>query len=241
MNNNENLSENDFGLKCNSTDNNSNDIDETSNDKIKEHKVKSQNLTLFISLAAIIIAVAAVIMPFIINIQKEEKEKKTDSLNKNINTNAQLTAYINTDSLLLKYEYSIKINEDLLTEQQKSKANLSAMYLQFENKYNAFMEKAKLGSFLSQESMDRQQQELLQEQQRLQTLEETMSQKLMEKQVAVNSELLDTVVNFLKEYNKDKKYSMILNNAVVLYGNQSMDITNEITSALNDRYKTSKK
>ena len=47
--------------------------------------------------------------------------------------------------------------------------------------------------------------------------------------------------NYLKEYNKDQKYSLILNNAVVLYGNEGMDITAEITANLNERYKKNKK
>lgn len=232
MNDNENLSENFNSEKI------ENEILNENNEP-NNKTAKSNHLPVYISLAAIIIAVASVIIPFFIN--GNSQEEVTVPIKSKVKPNSLLTAYINTDTLLMKYDYSVKLNEEILTEQSKSKASLAGMYRQFETKYNAFMEKAKLGSFLSQESMEKQQQELVEEQQRLQAIEESMSQKLMEKQMKINAELLDTVVNYLKEYNKDQKYSLILNNAVVLYGNEGMDITAEITANLNERYKKNKK
>jgi len=51
-------------------------------------------------------------------------------------------------------------------------------------------------------------------------------------------QLLDTVTNFLKIFNKDMKYRYILNSGSFLYGNEGLNITDTITSLLNSRYKS---
>lgn len=148
-------------------------------------------------------------------------------------------AYVNTERLLSEYKFSVKLNEDFLTEQAKSRASLESRLRQFEKKYNEFVEKARLGSFMSQASMESQQQELVDEERNLQQMELDLSQKLMEKQGVITQQLYDTIVNFIGEYNKDAKFSLILNNAIgsgVLYSEPAMDITNEVVEKLNARY-----
>ncbi len=152
-------------------------------------------------------------------------------------------AYVNLDSLLLQYQMSIDLNEDLLTEHAKSKANLERQVKQFEKDYNAFMEKARLGTFLSQTSMEAQQNDLIKKQQNLQLLDEQLTQELLDKQTSMNKQLYDTVMNYIKEYN-DGQFSLILGNtagSIVLYGDEGMDITPQIVVNLNERYLKSKK
>lgn len=152
-------------------------------------------------------------------------------------------AYVNLDTLLLQYKYSIKLNEDLLTEQAKAKANLESRMRAFEKKYNDFAEKMRLGSFLSQQSMESQQNELLQEQANIQQLEQDLTEKLMMKQADLNAELLDSVSNFIKEFNNGR-YVLILGSVTgggILYAEPDMDITNEVVTQLNERYEKAKK
>lgn len=148
-------------------------------------------------------------------------------------------AYINLDTLLLEYKYSIKLNEDFLTDQAKAKGNLEARMKSFEKKYNEFSEKMRLGSFISQASMETQQNELMQEQTNIQKLEEDLTNQLLEQQTAMNAQLYDTVMNFVKEFNKDGRYMLILGNAAgssILYAEPGMDITREVLDQLNKRY-----
>jgi len=209
-----------------------------SEDKTTKKSFGILNIVLgIVSILGFAISILCIVL--FLNLQKgklspqEAKAILADSTSISLGT----IAYINTDSLFLNYKYSIKLNEDLLTEKAKMQKNMEAKYRALQIKYDAFMEKARLGTFVSQSSMDSQQQEIIEEQQRLQKMEEDLNQKLLEKQVKLNVELLDTVVNFLKEYNSNGKYSMILNNAVILYGHQGMDITKDVTDILNQRYK----
>lgn len=147
-------------------------------------------------------------------------------------------AYVNLDSLLLEYKYSIKLNEDLLTEQAKAKANLESRIKAFEKKYNDFMEKMRLGSFISQASMESQQNELMQEQANLEQLDAQLTEELMIKQSEMNEELYDTVMNFIREQYAEK-YTLILGNAAgssILYAASGMNITRDVIDKLNERY-----
>jgi len=150
-------------------------------------------------------------------------------------------AYVNLDTLLLEYKYSIKLNEDLLTEQAKAKANLESRYRSFEKKYNDFMEKMRLGSFISQASMESQQNDLLNEQASLEQLDAQLTEELMIKQGEMNEELYDSVMNFINEA-YEGKYTLILGNAAgsnILYATPGMNITREVIDELNARYSTS--
>ena len=55
-----------------------------------------------------------------------------------------------------------------------------------------------------------------------------------------NKQLLDSVMNYLKIYNKDKKYSYILNAAEVLIGDETQNVTKEVLVGLNARYTKAK-
>ena len=51
----------------------------------------------------------------------------------------------------------------------------------------------------------------------------------------------DSINLFIKEYNKEKKYEAIFNNASTLYIKPQYDITNEVVELLNKRYTSAKK
>ena len=152
-------------------------------------------------------------------------------------------AYVNLDTLLMEYKFSIQLNEDLLTEHARSKANLEMQIKQFENDYNAFMEKARLNSFLSQASMDAQQQELVDKQTYLQQLDADLTEQLVAQQEVMNQQLYDSVMIFMEDFNTGQ-FSLVLGNSAgsnVLYAREGMNITSEVVSLLNERYAKGKK
>ncbi|MBP8994962.1 MAG: OmpH family outer membrane protein [Bacteroidales bacterium] len=205
---------------------------------------KNNKIILTISSVALLISIAALLL----TVFSKNKTVEPQAVNNvvsfaNDSTVSGNVAYVNLDTLLLQYKYSIKLNEDLLTEQAKAKANLESRMRAFEKKYNDFAEKMRLGSFLSQQSMESQQNELLQEQANIQQLEQDLTEKLMMKQADLNAELLDSVSNFIKEFNNGR-YVLILGSVTgggILYAEPDMDITNEVVTQLNERYEKAKK
>ena len=195
-----------------------------------------------IALVLSVVALAASIVVLIITLNSGKTagtSQKTDSDGIVLDSAGNISiAYVNLDTLLLEYKYSIKLNEDLLTEQAKAKANLESRIKAFEKKYNDFMEKMRLGSFISQASMESQQNELMQEQANLEQLDAQLTEELMIKQSEMNEELYDTVMNFIKEQYADQ-YTLILGNAAgsnILYAASGMNITRDVIDKLNERY-----
>ncbi|HNY44141.1 MAG TPA: OmpH family outer membrane protein [Bacteroidales bacterium] len=205
---------------------------------------KNNKIILTISSVALLISIAALLL----TVFSKNKTVAPQAVNNAVSFSNDSAisgnvAYVNLDTLLLQYKYSIKLNEDLLTEQAKAKANLESRMRAFEKKYNDFAEKMRLGSFLSQQSMESQQNELLQEQANIQQLEQDLTEKLMMKQADLNAELLDSVSNFIKEFNNGR-YVLILGSVTgggILYAEPDMDITNEVVTQLNERYEKAKK
>ena len=205
---------------------------------------KNNKIILTISSVALLISIAALLL----TVFSKNKTVAPQAVNNAVSFSNDSAisgnvAYVNLDTLLLQYKYSIKLNEDLLTEQAKAKANLESRMRAFEKKYNDFAEKMRLGSFLSQQSMESQQNELLQEQANIQQLEQDLTEKLMMKQADLNAELLDSVSNFIKEFNNGR-YVLILGSVTgggILYAEPDMDITNEVVTHLNERYEKAKK
>ncbi|HXK81257.1 MAG TPA: OmpH family outer membrane protein [Bacteroidales bacterium] len=208
--------------------------------------MKSQNLSI-ISLILNVLLIAAVVFLFVkTSGSQKEVEKSADEISipsiSGDSTGLKI-AYVNLDTLLLEYKFSIELNEELLTEHARSKANLEMQLKQFEKDYNAFMEKARLGSFISQASMETQQQELIDKQAYLQQLDSDLTEKLVQRQEEMNQQLYDSVMNFMAEYNKGQ-FNLVLGNAGgtnVLYASEGMNITKEIIDLLNIRYEKAKK
>jgi outer membrane protein len=78
------------------------------------------------------------------------------------------------------------------------------------------------------------------EEQQITKLDQELSTKLAQIQTDNNKQLLDSIMNYLKIYNKDKKYSYILNAGEVLIGDEASNITKEVLVGLNARYSKAK-
>ena len=77
----------------------------------------------------------------------------------------------------------------------------------------------------------------------LQVLNQRLSTEFQTETEKYNNALRDSIQHYLKVYNKDKKYSLILSKAGdnLLYADKALDITNEVIAGLNKAYKPSAK
>lgn len=149
-------------------------------------------------------------------------------------------AYVNVDSLLLHYNYSIDLNEVLLRKRENAQATLNQKMRQLETDMAEFQRKHENNAFLSEQSFKSQQQGLIKKQQDLQKLEESLAQELMQEQQSMNNLLRDSIYRFLETYNQKKNYHLILSNTLndnVLLAHPMYDITSDIIELLNAQYK----
>jgi len=153
-------------------------------------------------------------------------------------------AYINVDSLLLNYQFAKESNETLLKKQEDSRLDLNVKARQLQGEMAEFQRKLENNAFLSRERAEQEQNRLMRKEQDLQQLNAKLSQELMDVQQKISEELRDTINAFLKSYNKNKRYEMILSNTAsdnILLANDGYDITQEVITLLNERYTKKKK
>lgn len=148
-------------------------------------------------------------------------------------------AYLNTDSLLLNYEFAREAGEKLMSKQEDARLKLNTKARTLQQEMADFQRKVENNAFLSRERAENEQQRLLRKQQELEDLEQKLGQDIMQENQKLNMQLADTVTNFLKQYNADGRYHIILSNNAhdnILQAADSYDITAEVIEALNARY-----
>ncbi len=144
-------------------------------------------------------------------------------------------AYVNIDSLLDQYDMYNDLRTQLMAKQQKMEQELQTKGKSLERKALELQqnyEKRLVTPTRAQEI----QQNLAAEQQRLLQQRDQGAMELADDERRIMSMVSDSVQNYIKEYNADNRFKLIINKAGLLYGDKSLDITEPIIKALNDRY-----
>lgn len=145
-------------------------------------------------------------------------------------------AFIKIDSLVINYDFAQEMHDGFTKQQDAFTKEYGEKRSRFEAQAATFQEKVQRGGFLTQERAMQERDRLMSEEQQITKLDQELSTKLNQIQVDNNKQLLDSVMNYLKIFNKDKKYKYIFNAAEVLIGDESHNITKEILVGLNARY-----
>lgn len=149
-------------------------------------------------------------------------------------------AYVNIDSLLLNYTFAKQANEALTKKQEDSRLTINSRQRELQGEMIEFQKKLENNAFLSRERAEQEQARLQKKQQDLQMMADRLSQQIIDQQQKMSEQLRDTINSFMKQYNKDGKYQLILSNTSndnVLYAGKKYDITSEVVKKLNERYK----
>ncbi|HKI89493.1 MAG TPA: OmpH family outer membrane protein [Draconibacterium sp.] len=145
-------------------------------------------------------------------------------------------AYVKADSVILNYDLAQDLHDDFTKKQEAYTSEYGTKRQSFEKDAADFQEKVQRGGFLTEQRAVQERDRLVGRQQEISKLDQELSTKLADMQAANNKQILDSLLNYLKEYNIGKKYDYILNGADVLIGNDASNITAEVLKALNERY-----
>lgn len=154
----------------------------------------------------------------------------------------QQLVYINTDSLVLNYDYVSDLQKDLEERRANAEKQLALKQRQFQQEAESFQKRFSAGLMTENEAKNTQS-SLLQKEQTLRVEEQNLAAGLMETERKLNAQWLDSVISYLKDYNKNKNYQFILGyqkGGTILLSNDKLDITNEVLKGLNERYKVVK-
>jgi len=165
----------------------------------------------------------------------KDEEKNADA---QVSDTGVMIAYVNIDSLLNGYDYYNDKQTEFLKEQQKQEAKLNSKGKALERKAMEFQNKVQKGLVTSSQAQQMQNQ-LVREQQNLMQLKEQISMDLMNRQQQALKDIYDKMLAAIKDYNKDKKYKMVLGNTGgqnVLLADKALNITDAIVEKLNEEY-----
>lgn len=167
---------------------------------------------------------------------------KTSNQVANSETSGNILAYVEVDSLLTQYEFCIKEKAALEAKSKQYEAQINAKMSQFQKASVDFQQKVQSGAFTSQAQGEAAQQRLIRLQQEGAKLQQDVQQRMLKAQEKFNKTLRDSVQSFLKDYNREKHYDMIISKQGdnVLYANDKLDITKEVVDGLNKRFKNRK-
>lgn len=153
-------------------------------------------------------------------------------------------AYVEIDSLLTKYRFWNDLNELMIQKEENIRTTLNEKAKDLDNDMREFQRKLENNGFVSPERAEQERVRIVQKQQKLQELQEKLTNELQMENQKNSLQLRDSINSFLKIYNKDKGYSLIISNTGfdnLLYADPAFNITNEIVEGLNARYNPAKK
>ena len=149
-------------------------------------------------------------------------------------------AYIEVDSLMSQYKFCQEYTAVLQKKGNNARNTIAQKGKQLQAAAANFQQKLQNTGFTSREQAESVQAALQRQDQDLQELQGRLGAELDAETAKYNKALHDSLQNFLADYNKSKKYDLIISKAGdnILLANAKYDITKEVVNGLNKRYKS---
>jgi outer membrane protein len=153
-------------------------------------------------------------------------------------------AYFNGDTLMAKYEFFLAKKQMLEGNIKTSEKEIEAEARKKESEIQELVTYART-SELTAENKAQIEEEIYRLQMEMQQLEESTSDKLMQKQNSANMEMLKNIEEYAKEYAAQNGIDYVVNYQrgaqILYYTNVQYDITQALLDGLNERYRATKK
>jgi outer membrane protein len=187
---------------------------------------------LIISIIALIGVILLFVNQFSSKTQPEQARKKSESEMLNI-------AYVKLDTLIDSYHYYNDRKTELIEDSQAKQGDLEARYRSLQRKLYEIQSQVQ-NRMMTPTKAEKQQQKLMQEEQKIMQDKQTYELEIMEKNQDLMKEVLDSIKNYVKVYNKDYGYELVMTNdtigSTILYAEEPMNITDDILKGMNERY-----
>ncbi len=173
------------------------------------------------------------------NVAGNDEVAATETAEAVAGTHASLpVAYIQIDSLMLHYQLAEDLRNAFQAKASKADRELTAKYQKLESDMLDAQDKVQKG-LVTRATAEEMQQKLIKQEQDLMATRERMMGELAEEEQVMNNRIYYAVMDYLKEFNADYKYSMIISTSAagpILHADPQMDITQDVLAALNARY-----
>jgi outer membrane protein len=188
-------------------------------------------------IATAVIAVALVVLYVLHFTGTGSGKSKSPVLRQEAGHGSLRIAYVKADSLIVNYDLAQYLHDEFTKKQEAFNSEYGAKRSIFEKEAAEFQQKLQRGGFLTEQRAVQERDRLVSKEQEITKLDQELSSKLAELQQANQKQLIDSLINYLREYNADRKYDYILNSADILIGPETQNITKEVLLQMNARYK----
>ena len=186
----------------------------------------------------IIMALAAIALASCNNQAPKVDEKPASQ-----NAPAELKiAFVEVDSIMTQYTFCKEKSAELEKKGNNIQKTLAQKQQALQNAAVKFQQDIQANKYTQQQA-EAVQAGLQKQNNDLQVLNQRLSSEFQQETEKFNQELRKNIQQYLAEYNKDKKYSVIFSKQGdnILYADKAYDITNEVVAGLNKAYKAPKK
>lgn len=152
-------------------------------------------------------------------------------------------AYVNLDSVVARYDMTKELSKELEAKGKKFDTELNQKSKTWQSNVQDFQYKAQRGLEVSSKLAEMQRQ-LQEDQQKLLGLRDSYGAQLQEENAVMIRKVMNSIMEYLKEYNKGKNYSFVLGNSFdgkILFADKGLDITEDVVKGLNENYLQLKK
>ena len=151
--------------------------------------------------------------------------------------------YVQIDSVLNNFDMANDLSGELESNYNASEAEFLTKQKSYQSDVEDYQYKAQRGLITRSEAQNLEQQ-LYTKQQNLVKLQQDLSQELSEKQAVMNRQVINAIMEYLKNNNARLNYKYVLGTSFggnILYANDSLDITQNIIKGLNEDYQLNRK
>ena len=149
-------------------------------------------------------------------------------------------AYIDLDSLQNNYTYYKKIKAEFEKKQEAANNEITSLQKKYQTRAMQLQQK---GPTMTQQEQETAMQEMNKMQQDLQAKKQGIDNDLYNTNSKMKEDILSRIQNYLKEYNKDGRYSYIFSYepGFMFYKDSTLNITPDVINGLNELYSENKK
>ncbi|WP_285058747.1 OmpH family outer membrane protein [Pedobacter ginsengisoli] len=184
------------------------------------------------------LAAAVAIVSVMASCQDKEKTTTAPKTGTATVSNEEKIVYVNSDSLLNKYQYFKDLKTKMETKANAAQKDMASKGQAFQREVAQYQAQQ---NTLPADQRAATEERLARKQQELQAYQQNASAALQNEQNSENVKLYDKIADYLKEYSKKKGYKMVLTyskgNSAILFADESLDVTSEVIVGLNEAIK----
>src|SRR5688572_4517760 len=164
------------------------------------------------------------------------KEIKSDS---SLNNHTFRVAYFDMDSVESNFVLAKEMQAELTKKDDNIASEWNRMQSNYQQKFQKFQQE---GPTMTQAQVEAAQRELFQMEQNIKSRKAQLDQDYQGYYINKQQEIISLIKKFCEEFNKDKKYTLIIANepGLIYYKDTTFNITPQLVKGLNEMYSKNK-